>query len=458
MAMVIDVVCGMRIDREDAAATAEYEGETYYFCSEACREAFEAGPDSFGTVSMAGVEEDRLTEGELAERTGMTVERIRELADHGILRSERGLFPRRDVVRVRVVVELEAKGMDAAALGAAVRSGHLSLGYLESAGRRFPRSDRTFAQLSEDVGIPLETLESLYVAFGLPRPSENETVREEDLPVLEALPVLFGAGIGDGEVLRAVRVWGESARRVAQFQSHYFHHTIEELFRRRGLRDNEAFETALREVGLRMGQFGEEMLGWLFRRHSEVFLVEHQFEHVEAALEEAGIRQRPPRGAEAAVFADLSGYTTLTEEAGDEAGARVALALAQFVSEVGAVHRGEVVKMLGDGVQFHFRDPGDAVRASLEIVERVRSRGLPPAHIGVNAGAMIYDEGDYFGRTVNIAARIASEARADQVFVGEDAWRVVTPAGFTLVPAGTFDLKGISQPVMIYEAVRSGER
>jgi adenylate cyclase len=124
------------------------------------------------------------------------------------------------------------------------------------------------------------------------------------------------------------------------------------------------------------------------------------------------------------------------------------------VNEVAAGHRGEVVKMLGDGVHFHFRDPGDAVRASLEIVESVRSRGLPPAHVGVNAGPMIYDEGDYFGRTVNVAARIASQARADQVFIGEDAWRVVRQAGFQLVEVGPFDLKGISQPVMIYEAVR----
>jgi adenylate cyclase len=124
------------------------------------------------------------------------------------------------------------------------------------------------------------------------------------------------------------------------------------------------------------------------------------------------------------------------------------------VNEVAARHRGEVVKMLGDGVHFHFPDPDDAVRASLEIVESVRSRGLPPAHVGVNAGPMIYEEGDYFGRTVNIAARIASRASADQVFVGEDASREVTPIGFRLVDVGRLDLKGISQPVTVYEAVR----
>jgi adenylate cyclase len=401
------------------------------------------------------MQHDRVTEEELAERAGTSVDHVRELAELGIIRSEKGTFPRRDVMRVRVVVELESKGIDPQTLATAVASGHLTLGYLESAGRRFPRSNRTFSQLSADMGISVETLQSLYVAFGLPRPSPDELVREEDLPVLKGVPVLFGAGVGEGEVLRAVRVWGESARRVAQFQSHYFHNTVEEPFRRRGLRDNGAFEAAIREVGLRMGHSGEQMLGWLFRRHSERFLSEHQLEHVETALEEAGVRQRAPRGIEASVFADLSGYTALTEEAGDEIAVRVALALADLVNEVGARHDGEVVKMLGDGVHFHFRDPGDAVRASLEIVESVRPRELPPAHVGVNAGPMIYDEGDYFGRTVNIAARIASKAGADQVFVGEDARREVKPAGFRLEEVGRFELKGISEPVLIYEAVRT---
>jgi adenylate cyclase len=396
---------------------------------------------------------DRLTEEQIAERANTTVERIRELVALGILAPEGGEFARHDVMRARVVNELDRKGIDATALAAALRSGDLTLGYLESAGRRFPRSDETFVELSSGMGISFETLQRLYVAFGLPRPNAEENVREEDMPILKAVPVLFGAGVAEGEVLRAVRVWGESARRVAQFQTHYFHNTVEEQFRRRGLRDNEAYETAVREVGVRMGHSGEQMLGWLFRRHTEAFYAEHEFGHVETALEDAGVRMKTPRGVEAAAFADLSGYTKLTEEAGDARAAEVSLTLAQFVNVVAARHRGEVVKMLGDGVHFHFRDPGDAVRASIEIVRSVGSIGLPPAHVGVNAGPMIYDEGDYFGRTVNIAARIAPHAGAGQVFVGEDLARIGPQDGFRLRSVGTFDLKGIAQPVEIYEAL-----
>ncbi|HEX6580442.1 MAG TPA: hypothetical protein VF195_06195 [Actinomycetota bacterium] len=70
------------------------------------------------------------------------------------------------------------------------------------------------------------------------------------------------------------------------------------------------------------------------------------------------------------MFADLSGYTTLTEESGDEMAALVSLKLAELVNEIASRHRGAVVKMLGDGVHFHFKDPSDAVMASLEIVDR----------------------------------------------------------------------------------------
>ncbi len=397
---------------------------------------------------------DGFTKDEIAERVGTTPDRIEQLAELGILEPEDGTYPRRDVLRARFVLGLDRLGIDAAAIAKAVDSGDLTLGYIEAGGRRPPHSDRTFAQLSDDIGIPCLTLERIYVAFGLPRPASDEYVREEDLRLLTLVPVLFGAGVSEGEILRLARVWGDSARRVAQFQTHYLHHSIEEPFRQRGLRDNEAFEAALREVSVRSGRGGEDLLGWLFRRHSEVFETEHLFDHVETALEDAGVHRKESRQVEACAFADLTGYTRLTEEAGDEVAAQVSVKLAEVVNEIASEHRGAVVKMLGDGVLFYFKDPNDAVMASLEMLDRVRPAGLPPAHVGVNAGPMIYEEGDYFGRTVNIAARIASQAGPDQVFLGEDVLRHIEPAGFRVVEAGAFELKGIEKPLTLYEAIR----
>jgi adenylate cyclase len=400
---------------------------------------------------------DRIGEDELAERTGVDREHLRRLADLRILeRADDGTYPRRAIVRTRAIADLEALGAEPEGIAHALETGHLSLGYLESSGRRLPRSDRTFAQVADDLGIPFATLERLYVAYGLARPDPEEHILEEDLEAIRAVRVIFHAGVAEEGMLRFGRVWGDAARRAAQYLTHHFHTAVEEPFRRQAMGDNQSFEAALRQVGLPLGRSGEDMLVWLFRRHSETFLREHHFEHAEVALENAGVYRRSEQRPGAAAFADLTGYTRLTEEAGDEAAARVAITLADLVGETAERWRGTVVKLLGDGVHFHFADPRDAVLASLDIVEAVRPRGLPPAHVGVEAGPMIYDEGDYFGRTVNVAARIASQAGADQVFVGEGFAELVPLDGFRLHEVGAFELKGISQPVTLFEAVRDG--
>jgi adenylate cyclase len=444
MAMVTDPVCGMRIDPDDAVASAEHDGTQYWFCSEACRDAF---------VNAPGESPELLTLEDLAARSGASAERLRELAGLGILEPDAGRFPRRDVMRARSVTYLETLGIAAQDLAAALASGHLKLGYLESASRRHPRAGVTHRELAGQLGLAYESLERTYVAFGLRRPDPDERVREEDMAILQVLSVLMGAGLAEDDVLRMARVWGESARRVAQYLPHYFHATIEEGFRRRGLGDNAAYESAVRDVGVRVGASGEDLLGWLFRRHSETYMTAHQIEHVETALEEAGLRLPAPQRPEAVAFADLSGYTELTEVAGDEVAADTSIAFAALVGEVANEHRGTVVKLLGDGVLLHFSQPADAVRASLDLVARLPSRRLPPAHVGIEAGQLLYDEGDYFGRTVNIAARIAAQAKPGQVLTGESLVAAVEPEGFALQEVGEFELKGLSRPMRLHEAV-----
>jgi adenylate cyclase len=124
------------------------------------------------------------------------------------------------------------------------------------------------------------------------------------------------------------------------------------------------------------------------------------------------------------------------------------------MQEVGNDHRGVAVKMLGDGVHFHFNDPAGAVLGSLEFVEKAGARGLPPAHVGVNAGPMTYTDGDYYGLTVIIAARIASQAGPGQVLVGEAAAADGELQGVRFEELGPVPLKGVARPVKLYRAHR----
>jgi adenylate cyclase len=88
-------------------------------------------------------------------------------------------------------------------------------------------------------------------------------------------------------------------------------------------------------------------------------------------------------------FADLVGYTQLTEERGDAAAAELAAALAVLVGRSAREHGGVPVKWLGDGVMVHFREPAGAVLSARGMVERLPEAGLPPAHVGVAAGPVV---------------------------------------------------------------------
>ncbi len=162
--------------------------------------------------------------------------------------------------------------------------------------------------------------------------------------------------------------------------------------------------------------------------------------------------QRTPStdGAHAAVFADLCDYTRLTECFGDEAAAEMAVVLGVIARDVARRHRGRVVKMLGDGAHLHFDIAADAVPAAIDLLERVRSSGLPCARVGVNAGTMVEANGDYYGRAVNVAARIAARATPGSVFVGEAAMTVSGDVRYERV--GPMQLRGVAQDVTVYRA------
>ncbi len=170
-------------------------------------------------------------------------------------------------------------------------------------------------------------------------------------------------------------------------------------------------------------------------------------------MERAGLfekAERPP----AMCFVDLSGYTRLTEERGDQVAARLATSLATLVEDTSRLRRGRPIRWLGDGGMFHFKDPGPAVLAGLDMVEAAPTAGLPPMHVGIHAGPVIFQDGDVYGRTVNLASRIASYATAGQVLASQEVVRRCRDDGLGFEPLGAVDLKGLADPVPLYRASR----
>ena len=154
------------------------------------------------------------------------------------------------------------------------------------------------------------------------------------------------------------------------------------------------------------------------------------------------------------LYADVVDYTRLTEERGDQAAAGLAEDLVRTVQRTAVDHGGKVVKWLGDGVMFRFPEPGRGVLAALEMVAHVDDIGPLPAHVGLHAGPVLFQQGDYFGRTVNAASRIADYARPGEVLVSQEVVDACTEAGVAFDEVGPVDLKGFSGALHLYVAHR----
>jgi adenylate cyclase len=156
------------------------------------------------------------------------------------------------------------------------------------------------------------------------------------------------------------------------------------------------------------------------------------------------------------LFADIAGYSLLTELDGDEAAADLAMRFVSDASSIACDHGAEVVKGLGDAVMVHADDAGCALRLALDLFTEVSpGRRMPPIHAGLHTGPAVGRLGDWWGATVNIAARVAAAAGPGQVLLTE-ATRAAAGEmdSIHLRELGPLRLRNITLPVKIYAASR----
>jgi class 3 adenylate cyclase/YHS domain-containing protein len=159
------------------------------------------------------------------------------------------------------------------------------------------------------------------------------------------------------------------------------------------------------------------------------------------------------------LFADLAGFTALTEAMGNEEAADLVGNFCAAVSERLPEHGAEEVKSIGDALMIRTEHAGDAIRLSLRIVNEVGGRHFfPTVRVGMDTGHAVERDGDWFGATVNTAARVSGAAAGGEVLLTEatrDAAGTVT--GVELREHGRRSLRNVSEPVLLFEAVQEGE-
>jgi len=390
---------------------------------------------------------------EAAERAGISLEELNQFVELSVLTPGDGdRFTAGDVRKAGLVHNLLAAGLPKDGMVAALRSGALSLDFMDRAEyERFSSlSDVTFQELSHRTGIPVQLLMVIREAVGGSQPSPEDRIRDNELAIVPFIELQLAKEFRPIAIERLLRGHGDSLRRMAEQEADWWR---SEVILPRLQAGQSASDVSQVEFSEEMAALAEQARLAMYHAQETRAWTGNIIESVEYALAQAGVvsrLDRPP----AMCFLDITGYTRLTQERGDEAAAQLATELSRLVQRTSVQHGGKPVKWLGDGVMFFFRDPGPGVIAALEMAEGVTNAELPPAHVGLHAGPVVFQEGDYFGQTVNVASRIAEYARPGEVLVSQAVVDAAAGAPVAFTDIGEVELKGVAGAVHLHAAHR----
>ena len=394
---------------------------------------------------------------EAADRAGISPDELRGLVKRGILQPDvAGRFTEGDVRRVGVVQSVVAAGIPIDLLADMLRSGGFSLAFMDDPSYSLFTSftGETFQGVSARTGVPLNLLMAVRESAGGVTPAPGDRVRDGELPVVALLEFQLAHGFRPITLERSLRVFGDSLRRIAETGGDAWRsEVLDPLFS--GGHSGIEIGQASGEVSAGLTALDEQALLAIYRAHQARVWTANIIGGAESVLAAAGLHNRlehPP----AMCFLDITGYTRLTQERGDAAAADLANNLARLVERTSLRHAGRPVKWLGDGVMLFFPKPGPGVVAALEMVAGVAEAGLPPAHVGLHAGPVIFQEGDYYGQTVNVASRIAEYARPGEVLVSQEVVDAASQSDVAFREIGPVELKGVGGAMRLHVAFRSG--
>lgn len=155
----------------------------------------------------------------------------------------------------------------------------------------------------------------------------------------------------------------------------------------------------------------------------------------------------------AVLFVDLANFTPMTEAMGDTAAAVVIERFSDLVREAASECDGRVLKQIGDEFMLVFPSGVQAVSCGRSIMAKAAAEEqFPDVRLGAHSGVALYREGDYLGTTVNVAARVASQATRGQ-FLVTDPVRTELDGDGALESVGRRALKGVSEVVELFEVV-----
>jgi adenylate cyclase len=400
---------------------------------------------SGSTGRQAADGRERISLREAAGEVGVSPQTLRRWTREGLVPQ----YDRRDgwtpaaIRHARVVARMRARGHSFAEIRRASDEGRLAYAYTEellsASGRRF-----TLKDAAKETGMEPALVERILTMVGF-SPAQADALGEEDLQLLRYAAMGLDAGLPLVALLQLVRVYGQAIAQIADAEVRLFHLYVHEPLMRSGATGLEVADE-MQDLARVLLPLSSPVMDQVHERYLRHFLEQDVVGHMEVDLD--GSPLGPGRLRIAIAFADLTGYTRLTEEAGELEALDAVERFMRAVTDT-LPDEARIVKTIGDEVMIVSADPATLTDWAVGFQRLQTERPLP--RIAIHYGTALYRDGDYYGRDVNLAARIAARSAGGEVLVTRP---VVERAGSHLEFAriGEIKLKGFTEPTEMFLA------
>ena len=381
---------------------------------------------------------------EVARRLGSTPATLRRWIARGLIPQYQGAWTPAALAHARLVARVRARGHSLEEIRAAVDSGRLAFGFLQEL---LPSLDatHTLEEAAAETGLEPELIHTIFTTMGLPAAAVDH-ISGNDMELLRYAAAALAAGLPLVAFLQLVRVYGQALAQIADAEVRLFHMYVHEPLMRSGVSGVQMAEE-MQGLAAEVLPLASPVMDHVHQRLLAHFIDQDVVGHMEAELN-PGERLDLGHVRVAIAFADLAGYTRMTEELGDEHAVGV---VERFVAEVEHTlpDDARIIKTIGDEAMVVSSDPGALVDWAVGFQELHATRPLP--RIGIHYGEVLYRDGDYYGREVNLAARVSARSGAGEVLVTRP---IVDAAGphLEFEHIGEVRLKGFTDPTELFLA------
>ena len=385
-----------------------------------------------------------MTLAEVARELDVSPDTLRRWAREGLVPLPEDRWTPAALAHARIVARLRKRGHSLDEIRAASESGRLAYGFMEDLFP--PRGEtRSLEEAAELSGLEPALVERIWTSVGFPAPSGDE-VSDDDLQLLRYIAAALGAGFPLVAFLQLVRVYGQALARIADAEVRLFHLYVHEPLIQDGVPNLEMAEE-MEGLARELLPLASPIMDHVHQRYLQHFLDQDIVGHMELEVETGGDLDLG-RVRVAIAFADLAGYTRLTEEAGEEEAVDIIERFVEAVQDT-LPDDARVIKTIGDEVMIVGSDASAVLDWAVGFQQLQTERPLP--RIGIHQGLTLYRDGDYYGRAVNLAARVGARAAGGEVLVTRPLVEAAGPH-LEFEHIGEVKLKGFSESTELFLA------